>query len=111
MQKTRAKNLKKDSSLGDSLLGELLQKSPSATSKVGAQLVTFQPGQVESLAKDLEITGKNEKEEDGSGEGKRRRPEGDTPPDHKRNSKMPTLRKDVGGSKLLHPGNIPSLIN
>ena len=86
MQKTRAKNLKKDSSLGDSLLGELLQKSPSAISKVGAQLVTFQPGQVESLAKDLEIRGKNEKEEDGSGEGKRRRPEGDTPPDHKRNS-------------------------
>ena len=106
----KGKNVKKNNMLGDSLFEDLLQKSPRETSKVGTQLVTFQPGQVESLAKDLEVKGKAEKEDDAAaGEGKRRRPEGDTPPDLKRTSKMPTMRKDMGGSKIQLPGKVPSL--
>ena len=101
----------KNNSLAESLLGELLEKSPSATSKVGTQLVTFHPGQVENLAKDLESKGKAEKEEDTAVDGKRRRPEGDTPPDQKRTSKMPTMRKDTGGSQMQPPVKTSTLIN
>ena len=89
----------------------MLEKSPSATSKVGNQFVTFMPGQVESLAKDLETKGLAEKEGDAAANGKRRRPEGDTPPDLKRTSKMPTLKKDNGGSKLQLPAKATSLTN
>ena len=103
----------KNISLAESLLGELLVKSPSDTSKVGTQMVTFHPGQVESLAKDLENKGNAEKEEDiAVVDGKRRRPEvGDTPPEQKRSSKMPTIRKDMGGSKLQPPVKASSLTN
>ena len=99
--------------MAESLLGELLVKSPSATSKVGTQIVTFHQGQVESLAKDLENKGNAEKEEDTAVvDGKRRRPEaGDTPPEQKRSSKMPTMRKDMGGSKLQPPVKASSLTN
>ena len=102
----------KNNSLAESLLGELLEKSPSATSKVGSQLVTFHPGQVESLAKDLENKGNAEKEEDIAVDGKRRRPEaGDTPPEQKRSSKIATIRKDTGGSKMQPPVKASSLTN
>ena len=101
----------KSSILGDNIIGDLLEKSPSATSKVGSQLVTFHPGQVESLAKDLESKGKEEKEKDSQEDGKRRRPEGDTPPDQKRSSKMPTMRKEGLGSMLQLPGKSSSLTN
>ena len=105
------KTVKKGNTLGDSLLEEILEKSPSAISKVGKQLVTFQPGQVESLAKDLESKGMAEKEVDAASEGKRSRTEGDTPPDQKRTSKMPSLKKGVEGSKLQLPAQISFLIN
>ena len=107
---TKIKSVGKNSILADSLLGDLLQKSPSATSQVGTQIVTFQPGQVESLAKDLEVKGKSEKEEDAACDGKRRRPEGETPPDQKRTSKMPMMKKDAGGSRVL-PVKATSLIH
>ena len=103
------KTAEKNITLCDSLLGDLLEKSPSSTNKVGSQMVTFHPGQVESLAKDLEIKGKAEKEEDNAVDGKRRRPEGDTPPGQKRSSKMPTVRKDSMGSKLQPPVKASSL--
>ena len=103
------KTAKKNITLCDSLLGDLLEKSQSSTNKVGSQMVTFHPGQVESLAKDLEIKGKAEKEEDNAVDGKRRRPEGVTPPGQKRLSKMPTVRKDSMGSKLQPPVKASSL--
>ena len=105
----KSKTDKKGKTLGDSLIEENRDRSPSTTSKVGTQLVTFQPGQVESLTKDLESKETEEKEGDDPAEGKRRRLEGDTPPDLKRTSKMPTFKKDAGGSKL--PAKASSLIN
>ena len=109
---SKGKNTKKNSMLCDSLLEDLIQKSPSETSKVGTQIVTFQPGQVETLAKDLEVKGKAEKAEDAAlGDGKRRRPEGSTPPAQKRSSNMPTMIKNVGGSKMPLPGKVPPLTN
>ena len=108
-QGNKSKTNKKGKTLGDSLIEEIRDRSPSTTSKVGTQLVTFQPGQVESLTKDLESKEIVEKEGDDTAEGKRRRLEGDTPPDLKRISKMPLLKKDAGGSKL--PAKASSLIN
>ena len=105
------KTEKRSKTLGDSLFEDILDRSPSAISKVGKQLVTFHPGQVESLAKNLESKGLAEKEGDAESEGKKRRHVGDTPPDQKRISKMPTLKKEVEGSKQQLPARTSSLIN